>query len=189
MGYSHVSECSQDGERHVCRGNFPFAKQGPGFAVGVIEAGAAIAFAAEEEAGTVEDVREREDEPGVLGEDVGGDEIDFGELVGDGASVDAPVGVDAVQAIEELGGAFDLDAGEFGHGVGLMGVDDEIVAFAVAVGFGDGEAEGGGFEGEGEFGEFSAALGGEFAVKGRGGVERSRFFWARAFWDRAGARR
>jgi hypothetical protein len=44
------------------------------------------------------------------------------------------------------------------------GVEDEVVAFAVAVGLGDGEAEAGGFESEGEFGEFSAALGGEFAV-------------------------
>src|ERR1700722_7261886 len=52
------------------------------------------------------------------------------------------------------------------------GVDDEVVAFAVAIGAGDAEAEVRGFEDEGEFGEFSAALGGEFALAGslRGGL-------------------
>jgi hypothetical protein len=51
-------------------------------------------------AGYAEDVGEGEDEPGVFGDDVGGDEIDFGEFVGDGASVDAAVGVDAVEAVD-----------------------------------------------------------------------------------------
>ena len=40
-----------------------------------------------------------EDEPGVFGDNVGGDEIDFGEFVGDGASVDAAVGVEVVEAV------------------------------------------------------------------------------------------
>jgi len=45
-------------------------------------------------------------------------------------------------------------------------IEDDVVAFAVAVGAGDAEAEIGGFQDEGEFGEFSAALGGEFALAG-----------------------
>ena len=102
-----------DSEGGVCLGEFDavwFAEEVPGFAVVGVEAGAAAFFGAEEEAGLAEDVGEREDEPGVFGDDVGGDEIDFGESVGDGASVDAAVGVDAVEALDYLGGGFDLDA-------------------------------------------------------------------------------
>ena len=51
-----------------------------------------------------------EDEPRVLGDDVGGEEVDFVEGVGDGFAVDAAVGVDAVESVLELGGGFDLDA-------------------------------------------------------------------------------
>jgi hypothetical protein len=46
-----------------------------------------------------------------------------------------------------------------------MGVEDEVVAFAVSVGFGDGEAHAGGDKEEDEFGEFSATLGGAFAAE------------------------
>jgi hypothetical protein len=72
-----------------------------------------------------------------------------------------------------------------------MGVDDEVVAFAVTVGLGDGESECGGFEGEGEFGEFSAALGGEFALEcgWRYGVPSSELFRKRLGRDRDWARR
>ena len=52
-----------------------------------------------------------------------------------------------------------------------VGVEDEVVAFAVSPGTGDAEAEAGGLEGEGEFGKFSAAFGGEFALEGRVGRE------------------
>jgi hypothetical protein len=62
-------------------------EEGPGFAVGVVEAGEAGFFGAEQEAGLAEDVGEREDEPGVFGDDVGGEEIDFGEGVGDDAGL------------------------------------------------------------------------------------------------------
>jgi hypothetical protein len=52
----------------------------------------------------------------------------------------------------------------------VASIEDEVVAVAVSVGLADAEAEAGGFEGEGEFGELSAALvGREFA-----GVERVR---------------
>jgi len=57
-------------------------------------------------------VGEGEDEPGVFGDDVGGEEVDFVEGVGDGASVDAAVGVDTVESALQLGGGFDLDADE-----------------------------------------------------------------------------
>jgi hypothetical protein len=50
----------------------------------------------------------------------------------------------------------------------VAGVGDEVVAVAVAVGLGEAEAKGGGFVKEGEFGELSAALGGEFAQEGGG---------------------
>jgi hypothetical protein len=39
------------------------------------------------------------------------------------------------------------------------GVGDYVITLAVAKGLRDSEAQGGGFEGECEFGEFSAALG------------------------------
>jgi hypothetical protein len=54
-------------------------------------------------------------------------------------------------------------------GTYLAGIEDEVVAFTVSVGLGDGESEADGFEGEGEFGEFSATLGGEFVAGGGGG--------------------
>ena len=69
---------------------------------------------------------------------------------------------------------------------GVAGVEDYIVAFAVSVGAGDAEAEVGGFEGEGEFGEFSAALGGEFVLaRGLGG----RLYFDRILLNRLRARR
>jgi hypothetical protein len=179
-----------------------FVEVVPGFAVGVVEAGEAAAFGAEQEAGLAEDVREWEDEPGIFGDDVGGDEIDFGELVGDGASVDAAVGVDVVEAVEQLGGGFDLDADEAGAGaierqgaplrslwlrIGgddgweMGGVEDDVVAFAVAEGLGDAEAVAGGGEGKGEFGDFSAAFGGESSRANgvRSGGVRRWGAWAR----------
>jgi len=177
-------------------------QEGPGFAVGVVEAGAGVALAAEEEAGAAAGGKEGNDVPGVLGDDVDGEEVDFGGKVGDGASVDAAVGVDAVEAAQKLGGGFDLDADEaradrgrkqvpFGKlragshrafgpvrndrgeafgtvrndrgeafgpvrndrwevgGVVFWAIEDDVVAFAVAVGAGDTEAVAGGGEGEG----------------------------------------
>jgi len=146
-------------------------EQAPGFAVGVVGVGLAAAFGIEGEAGEAEDVGQREDEPGIFRDDVGGDEIDFGEFVGDGASVDAAVNVDVVETAEDLRGGLDLNADQGGTGgwVGGMevgGVEDDVVAFAVAEGFGDAEAVAGGGEGEGEFGDLSAAFGGEFTVGG-----------------------
>jgi hypothetical protein len=88
------------------------AEEVPGFAVGVVAAGLGVAFAAEEEGGAAAGGGDWDDVPGVLGDDVGGEEIDFGGEIGDGASVDAAVGVDALEAFEQLGGTFHLDAPE-----------------------------------------------------------------------------
>jgi hypothetical protein len=51
-------------------------------------------------------------------------------------------------------------------GKDFAGVDDDVITFAVAVGTGDTEAEVGRLESESQFGEFSAALGVEFALAG-----------------------
>jgi hypothetical protein len=55
-------------------------------------------------------------------------------------------------------------------GAECTGIDDHVVAFAVAMGLGDAESTADRFEGESEFGELSAALGGEFTIVG--GIER-----------------
>jgi hypothetical protein len=115
----------------------------------------------EEDAGAVLDFGDGEDEPGVFGDDVGDQEVDFARLIGDDSVVGSAMGVDAVEAAHESGGGFDLDAEE-----AVSGVEDEVVAFAVAVGFGDVESHRRRFEDEGEFGELSATLGGLFVLLG-----------------------
>jgi len=174
-----------------------------------------VLFPAEQEAGAADGV-ERDDVPGIFGDDVGGDEVDFAGEVGNGAASAAVVGVDAVEAVEELGGTFDLDAIErrwtlggerAGKGCGpirpgrstagggrrhmgigarhkVAGVEDEVVAFAVAVGFGDAEAKAGGDEEEDEFGELAATLGVAITAEGMDWRDSS---WARRW--RAPARR
>ena len=92
--------------------------------------------------------------PDVEREDVGGKEIDVagGEVTL--ALAVAIDGLDFVSAGDERGGSLDLNAPKAG-----AGVDDEVVAFAVAPGLGDADlAELGGVE-EGGLGEFSDALG------------------------------
>lgn len=130
----------------------------PGFAVGVVGVGFEAVFGAEEEAGEAEDVGEWEDEPGVFGDDVGDDEIDFRKFVGDDASVEVAADVDAVKAVRELCGPLDLDAdeararavveegaerGEWKEVVAVT-IEDCVVAFAVAEGVRDSEATAGG---------------------------------------------
>jgi len=140
-----------------------FAEEAPGFAVGAEEAvSAGVAFGIEEKTGAVGDEGDGEDEPGVLGNDVGDEEVDLGGAIGDGGSAGAAMTVDVIEAVEKSSRRFDLNADE-----AATGVKDEVVAFAVAVGFGDAKAHGGGFVGEGEFGEFASALGGEFTLAGR----------------------
>jgi len=144
------------------------AEEVPGFAEGAEEAvSAGIAFGIEEKAGAVGDDGDGEDEPGVLGNDVGDEEVDFGGAVGDGTASGAAMTVDVIEAIQKRRRRFDLNAEE-----AALGVEDEIVSFAVAIGLGDAEAHGGGFVGESEFGEFSPALGGEFTETGRLGLRQ-----------------
>jgi hypothetical protein len=68
------------------------------------------------------------------------------------------------------------------------GVGDYVITLAVTEGLRDSEAQGGGFEGECEFGEFSAALGDQLALGGgeNRGILRDRL---RARRGRASARR
>jgi hypothetical protein len=79
-----------------------------------------------------------------------------------------------------------MAAGDEIAGVQIAGVEDDVVAFAVAVGAGDAETEVRGFEDESEFGEFSAALGGEFALAGslRDGLFGDRLLPGRPLSDR-----
>ncbi len=84
----------------------------PGFLVLVVHASFAVAAAAEQEAGGSQEGFEGEYVPGVLGDDVGGEEMDLPTLVGDGAASDAAVGIEATHSLRHLGSAFDLDAPE-----------------------------------------------------------------------------
>src|ERR1022692_3013791 len=123
-----------------------WAEQVPGFAVGFVDS-AGVALGAEGEAGG--SFSNGEDEPGVVGDDVGDDEIDFGGLIGDHASAGVPGRADVVEAVDQAGGGFDLDAPELVAFGPVAADEDEVETFAVAVGFGDSEALGGGFVGEG----------------------------------------
>ena len=76
------------------------AEEVPGFAIGAEETVSAdIAFGVEEKAGAVHDEGDGEDEPGVFGNDVGNEEVDFGGAVGDGASASAAMTVDVIEAV------------------------------------------------------------------------------------------
>jgi len=146
-----------------------FAEEVPSFAIIAVEAGVAvIIFGIEEQAGAGGDEIDGQDEPGVLWNDVGDEEIDLGRKIGDGAASGAAVRVDVVEAIEQGGSRLDLDAVEGG-----AGVENEVVALAVAVGLGDSEAEADGSVGEGDFGELSTTFGGEFALTGGFGARRA----------------
>jgi hypothetical protein len=56
----------------------------------------------------------------------------------------------------------------------LAGVEDEIVAFTVSVGFADGEAHASGNKEEDEFGKLSATLGVALAAEGIDGRDSPR---------------
>ena len=96
-----------------------------------------------------------DDVPEVKRRYIAGDEVGFFGGV-DGLAVAAVF--DAVAAVGEEFGAFDLDAVEAAAAV----VDDEVVAFGLAPGGADAEAHAGGAGEEGGFGGFSAALAGGF---------------------------
>jgi len=133
----------------------------PRLSVLPIESALWIVLEAEEEAGAGEDCLDGEDEPGVLGNDVGDQEVDLGRGVGDYVAVGTAVGVDVIAAVEDRGGGFHLDAPEV-----FSGVDDEVVAFAVAEGRGQAESQGSGFQDKGHFSELAASLGSGLALVG-----------------------
>ena len=119
----------------------------PGFAVGFVDSTAMVAQGAECETGS--HLSNGKDEPRVVGNNMGDHEVDFGGLVGDNCATAVPEGVDVVEAVDQTGGAFDLDASKsiaFGP---VAANEDEVETFAVAVGLGDAEAFFGGFVGEG----------------------------------------
>ncbi len=131
------------------------------FAVGAVGAALGIVLEAAEQAGADEYVPDGEDELGVLGDDVGDQEVDLGRVVGDYAAVGAAVRVDVVAAVEDRGGGFHLGAPE-----SLSGIEDEVVALAVAVGLGYAESHARRLEDEREFCQLAAAFGSVLLVVG-----------------------
>jgi|ERR1051326_7344279 hypothetical protein len=97
------------------------------------------------------DVCDGQDVPGGLGNDVGDDEVNF---LGGIARVAGHV-FDAVTGIGEALSRLDLDAPE-----SVSGVEDEVVALAVAPGLGGAEAEAGDAGEERGFDGFANFLGG-----------------------------
>ena len=82
----------------------------PSLAVGAVEAALGIVLETEEQAGAGEDGLDGEDEPGVLGNDVGDQNVDLRRVLGDRFAVGAAVGIYAVAAVEDGGGGLDLDS-------------------------------------------------------------------------------
>jgi hypothetical protein len=127
----------------------------PGFAVffQVRSAGSANSSGIEADVGASVNPRDRNDVPGVERADVGDDEIDLlGRILRGALIVDEVDGVSPGVGGGE--GGLDLDANE-----AAAFAEDEVERLAVSEGFADGEAEFGGFEREGQFGEFSFTLG------------------------------
>ena len=127
----------------------------PGFAVFFETGWASAAIASGIEADRVRsvDLGDGNDVPGVERGDVGDDEIDLiGRIVRGALIVDEVDGVSPGVGGGE--GGLDLDANE-----AAAFAEDEVERLAVSEGFADGESEFGGFEREGQFGEFSFALG------------------------------
>jgi hypothetical protein len=103
----------------------------PGFAVGAVEAGLGMGAGIEQEADASVEVGDGDDVPGVFGDDVDSEDVDFTGIVGDHASGGAASGVDVIEAVDDGAGGFDL------HAQDVVVVDDDpAVAVVVAVGFG-----------------------------------------------------
>jgi len=131
------------------------AEEVPGFAIFFPAGAGAVDVGIEAQAAGGSEVFDGDHVPGFLRDDVGDESIDFVGGVADfAAAVDGVDGLHVVSAGAEGGGAFELDAPE-----AAAGVEDEVVALAVAPGFGDDETFFGGFEQESGFGELSGALG------------------------------
>ena len=111
----------------------------PGFAVAGVESGVGAVAREEVDAFVSGERFDRNDDPSVFGENVADKEVDFVGGVGDGDAVRAALRGEEVSALAEAAGRLDLHADET-----AAGVEDEVVAIAVAVGFGDSESEAGG---------------------------------------------
>ncbi len=120
----------------------------PGFFVGGVFG--VFARGGEEDVGLGVGGGEGEDVPGVGGDYVGGEEVDFVGGVGDAVVVEAAaVGI----FFAALEGAFDLDAKEV-----AAVIDGDVVGGVVSPGAGEDEAEFGGAEHEVQLGPFAAEL-------------------------------
>ncbi len=133
-------------------GWFGIGQQAPGFAVFFVASyGFAVWSGIEREAGARSEGFDGDDVPDAEGDDVGYEEVDLVGGVGD-VALGGPVGADDVAAVlgvvaETSSGGFDLDAPEV-----LAGIEDEVVALAVANRFVDFETELGSLEGESDLG-------------------------------------
>jgi hypothetical protein len=132
-------------------------EEGPGFAVFFVAAAAAWVATegvdADHEASA--EGADGDDVPDVGAEDENGEEINFGGQVGEMFVGGLPVSVNGIGAVMGGGAGFDLDAPG-----ALAGVEEEVVALAVAVGLGHDQALAAGFYHEHHFGEFAALLAG-----------------------------
>jgi hypothetical protein len=127
-------------------------QEAPGFAVFFVASyGFAVWTGIEREGGARGEGFDWDDVPHTERDDVGYEEVDLVGGVRD-VALGGPVGVDDAAAIvgvmaEASGGGFDLDAPEV-----LAGIDDEVVALAVANRFVDSETKLRRLEGEGDLG-------------------------------------
>ena len=96
----------------------------PGFAAGTVEAGLGMSAGIEQEAGASVKVGDGDDVPGVFGNDVHGENVDFAGCAGDDAGVGAESGVDVVEAVDDGADGFDLHAQDFA----LLVDDDPVVS-------------------------------------------------------------
>jgi hypothetical protein len=140
------------------------AQKVPGFAVGFVQPRSARALRADPH-------KERrfpdgEDEKDIVRNNIDHHEIHFARQVRDNAIAGTAVSLYLVVTPVWRGAALDLHPPEFVAFGPVAADENEVETFAVAVGFGDSEAEGGGFVGEGEFSELSAALGVELPLAG-----------------------
>lgn len=98
------------------------------------------------------EIADGEDVPGVLGDDVGDEEVYLlGGVADFGGAAAEMAGSDVIGAVEIASAGLDLNAPELGRAA-AGGVEDEIVGLAVAVGLGGAESKGNGFVEEGDFG-------------------------------------
>ena len=150
-------------------------KLAPGFAVAGVDSVVFAMLGKNVNAGASRQGFDRDQDPGVFGEKIASDEVDFVRSIRNANAVTAALGGEEVCALTKAAGGFDLHPRE-----AMSRVDDEVVAFAVAIRLGDGESEAGGLPEESELGEFSAALGGALvgaagrarALSGRGAGSR-----------------